>query len=280
MKNKITRMEYGKRNKKRVNIYINDEFAFSCDEEIVFKYKLEKDKEIDLQYLNEVINEDNYVKAKTSALKSIEKAHKTEKDIIDKLEKAEFNNEIIERVLEFLKGYDFIDDERFCDMFINDKIKKFGKNKIKFDLIKKGIDKKLIEAKLHKVDINLEIDTAKNLAEKKLKEINKKYGKRIVYNKVGSYLATKGYSFDIINEVLPLIINSPDTSDLDNESNKDDLDNQQLFKIGEKKYRQLLKNEKDDKKIYIKLSQFLMRKGYEWEEIKVTIKKIIGDDYE
>lgn len=280
MKNKITRMEYGKRNKKRVNIYINDEFAFSCDEEIVFKYKLEKDREIDLQYLNEVINEDNYIKAKTKALKSFERAHKTEKEIIDKLEKAEYNNEIIDRVLQFLKGYGFVDDVKYCDMFINDKIKKFGKGKIKFDLKKKGIDDKLIEEKLKAVDINLEIDVAKKLAQKKLKEINKKYGKRILYNKVASYLSTKGYSFDIINEALPLIIKSPDVSDFDNDSNKDELDNQQLVIIGEKKYRQLLKNEKDDKKIYIKLSQFLMRKGYEWEEIKVTIKKIIGDDYE
>lgn len=278
MKNRITRMEYGKRNNKRVNVYINDEFAFSCNEEIIYKYKIEKDKEVDLEYLEEVINEDNYLKAKISAMKSIERAYKTEKDIRDKLLKGEYNNETIERVIEFLKGYGFVDDEKYCNMYINDKIKKFGRSKIKYDLTKKGINEKLIEDKLEKIDINIEIDGAKKVAQKKFKGINNKYGKRVVYSKVGSYLATKGYSFDIINEILPSIIDSDDAND--NEIDDSERVNQQLLALAEKKYRQLSKNEKDNKKIYIKLSQFLLRKGYEWQEIKRIIKNIIGDDYE
>ncbi|GAA0179166.1 recombination regulator RecX [Clostridium sediminicola] len=278
MKNKITRMEYGKRNNKRVNVYINDEYAFSCNEELIYKYKLEKDKEIDAEYLEEVINEDNYLKAKISAMKSIERAYKTEKDIRDKLLRSEYNDETIERVIKFLKGYGFVDDEKYCNMYINDKIKKFGKNKIKHDLIKKGIKEKVIENKLKIINTDIEIHGAKKVAQKKLKGINNKYGKRVLYSKVGSYLATKGYSFDIINEILPPLIDTVNNDN--NESMDDEGFNHQLLQIAEKKYRQLLKNETDNKKIYIKLSQFLLRKGYDWDEIKRVIKKVIGDEYE
>lgn len=42
MMNKITNVEVQKKNKNRVNVYIDEEFAFGCDAEIVYKYGIKK----------------------------------------------------------------------------------------------------------------------------------------------------------------------------------------------------------------------------------------------
>jgi regulatory protein len=287
MKNKITKMEYGKRNKQRVNIYINGEFSFAVDEALVYQYKLEKDKVVDLESLQQIIEEDNYIKAKTTALKTIERAYKTEKEIRDKLEKNEYPEDSIERVLEFLKSYEFINDEKFTKMFVQDKIKKYGKNKIKFDLIKKGINEKVVEENLNSMNDTNEKDTAKKLAEKKLRALQGKYGEGVIYSKVANYLSSKGFSFDVINDIMPSLVKIDANEDQYTNENSEEVmelketeEINKLMEIGQKKYRVLLKSEKNEQKIYTKLSQFLLRKGYKWEIVKKTVNKIVGDDYE
>ena len=63
---------------------------------------------------------------------------------MDKLTIKEFDIKTIDRVMEFLKQYDFVDDKRFVELFIKEKIKSSGKNKIKFTLLKKCLPKELI----------------------------------------------------------------------------------------------------------------------------------------
>jgi len=41
--------------------------------------------------------------------------------------------------MEFLKQYDFVNDERFVELFIKEKISSIGKNRIKFTLLKKSL---------------------------------------------------------------------------------------------------------------------------------------------
>ncbi|MCD3298125.1 recombination regulator RecX, partial [Clostridium botulinum C/D] len=42
MERLITKIEIGKKNKNRVNIYLDEEFAFACSADLVYYYKLAK----------------------------------------------------------------------------------------------------------------------------------------------------------------------------------------------------------------------------------------------
>ena len=53
--NIITKIECGKRNKDRVNIYIDEEYAFSVDMEIVYKEGLKVKDSVDYDKLKKVI---------------------------------------------------------------------------------------------------------------------------------------------------------------------------------------------------------------------------------
>ncbi|WP_243108645.1 recombination regulator RecX [Clostridium rectalis] len=210
-KRTITKIEVQKRNKSRVNVYVDEEFLFACSAEIIYRFNLKSKSKIDIEYIGKIIEEDNYLKCKNDALKSLEKKYKTEKEIYGKLKDKGYSNDTINKVVKFLKDYNFLNDSKYADMYIKEKIRNTGKNKIKFLLLQKGIAEDIVKEKIYNIDTNIE--------------------------------------------------------------------NQVLLKLAQSKYNQIIKRESDLHKIYKKLGDFLIRKGYNFEDVKHTLNKIIKNDF-
>lgn len=86
---------------------------------------------------------------KEAALKFLRNKDKTVSEISKDLKKKNFEEEEIKAVILILAEYDLIDDERYCERFIEEgKNKKKGRNKIKYELFDKGIDKEMVLSKL------------------------------------------------------------------------------------------------------------------------------------
>lgn len=204
---KITKIEIGKRNKDRVNIYIDEEFSFACFGELVYKYGMEKGKEVNIDELKEVVQEEEYLKCKNSSLRVLERSYKSEKEIRDKLLLKEFSIGAINRTVEFLKEYNFINDEKYAQMYVKDKIKLSGKNKIKYALLKKGIHEDIINEKMESIDEDNELSVAEKLANKKYSTLCKSEDDKYkLTNKLIRFLMTKGYSYDISKSVTKKIV--------------------------------------------------------------------------
>ncbi len=199
---KITGIEIQKRNKNRVNLYVDNEYLLSLQAELVYKYNLSKNQEIDEEKLLEIARADDYEKAKNKALNSLSKVEKSEKKIREKLS-ADFDEEVIEEVVEFLKKHELVDDERFAEMIVSNDLsfKRVGKNRIKQNLYTKGIKREYIESAISDIDSDVELENAIYLAKKRLprikdKDINK------VKNKLYQHLSYKGFSYDIIKSAI------------------------------------------------------------------------------
>lgn len=206
--NKITNIEVQKKNKKRVNVYVDEEFSFACDAELVYRYKLSKGKVIDLERIRAIVNEDNLIKCKNSALRVIEKAYKTEREIVSKLTEKGYEPKVIEETLIFLKEYNFLDDRKYVDLYINDKAKTQGRNKILYTLIRKGIDENIIKQRLASIDMEDEKLAAIKLCEKKYIQISKKEeNKYILGQKLIRFIVSKGYNYELANEVVKEVLN-------------------------------------------------------------------------
>lgn len=274
--NIVTEIKTQNRNKTRVNVYINDEFSFSCSKEIIYKYGIDKGKHIDLNYIKDIIQEDNYIKCKSSALKIIERNYKTEKQINDKLVKKGYNFETVERTLKFLKEYKFVDDNKFVRLYIEEKVSNHGKNKIKYDLIRKGIKKEIIKKFLDSLDKNKYEENAVKLAQKKYDIIvRSENSMQKVYLKLGSYLVRNGYDTELTKNILRKIIKKNDLK-LQEKIYKKDTD--ALYYTAQKRYNIITRSENDVNKINRRLSQYLMRRGYLWEDIKPVLKKFLQGD--
>lgn len=200
---KITKIETGKRNKERVNIYMDNEYAFSINMELLYKFNIKVNEEFDKERLLEVIQAENLSKCKESALRIVERSYKTEKEIKDKLLLKEFDENTVEETLKFLREYGFIDDSKFVKMFVKDHIRNQGRNKIKYLLIQKGIDKSLIEEAFLDLEKEDEIERAFILGEKKYLSISKREDDDFkIKNKITRYLLGRGYDYSIAKEVI------------------------------------------------------------------------------
>jgi regulatory protein len=283
LESKITKVEIQKNNKNRVNIYIDEEFAFACDAQLVYIHNIAKGVIIEKKGLQDIINEDNYIKGKSCALHFLERSAKSAKQIIDKLTIKEFDNKTIDRVMEFLKQYEFIDDSRYVELFIKEKIKTCGKNKIKFALIKKSLPQDLIKEAINRITSEQQLETALILGEKRMITLLKSENDRKkLYKKVSDYLMRTGYDYQIVNEVLNKITETDNTGeDRDNELSKNgdtledtvEEDYIKLKELASKRYSILIKSEPQKIKLYKKLGDYLLRRGYKWDEIK----KVLGD---
>ena len=273
----ITKIEVQKNNKNRVNIYMNNEFAFACDAALVYIHNITKGATIEKQGLQDIINEDNYIKGKNCALHFLERSFKSSKQVVDKLVAKEFDSKTIDRVMEFLKQYEFVDDKRFVDLFIKEKIKTSGKNKIKFTLLKKYLPKELIQEALNEITTEQQLQTALILGEKRMMTIAKseKDSKKL-YKKTADYLVRNGYDFQIVNEVLDKITKndkSEEPSEKESSEDTSEEDYKKLQELASKRYNILIKSETQKIKLYKKLGDYLLRRGYKWDEIK----KVLGD---
>ncbi|EDS76677.1 regulatory protein RecX [Clostridium botulinum C str. Eklund] len=272
MEKTISKIEVGKKNKDRVNVFLNEEFAFACSADLVYYYKLSKGKKINEEFLEEIVSEDNYLKGKNYALKLLEKSYKTQKEITDKLVSKEYQHKAIERIIKFLKEYKFIDDDKYCTIFINEKVSSYGRNKIKYLLTQKGISDDIIEYRIRDIDEDFEKKVAYKLAEKKYRLlISSETSYKKIYKKIGDYLLNRGFDYNILNSILNNIIKPEDIK-------QEDKTKGDLKELAKKRYNIIKKSESDPIKIYKKLSAYLMRRGYLWEDIKNTLKEIVENE--
>ena len=208
---KITKIEFQKRNKDRVNVFVDEEFSFACDGELIYKFNLSKSKEVDIESLIEIINEDNFKKCKTTALRIVERSYKTQKEIKDKLILKGYDNKSIEKTIMFLKEYNFLNDDSYVDMYVKDRIRNQGKNKIKYNLLRKGVSEEVIEDKINNIDSSLEEKTAYNLCLKKYNQLIKRENDNYkLYQKLYRFLASKGYDFTCVSEIVKKVMNIND----------------------------------------------------------------------
>jgi len=204
---KITKIEIQKKNKERVNLFLDGEYAFSLSVELVYKEGLKTKDEIDSQKLKVLAERESLIRCKNSALRIIEKSYKTEKEVRDKLILKGYEENSINKSIEFLKEYNFVNDSNYTKAFISDKLKSQGSQKIKYTLIQKGISKDSIDEELSNLNKENEKNVALNIAKKKLNIIkNKENDNYKISGKLYRYLISKGYGYDVTNEVVKEIM--------------------------------------------------------------------------
>lgn len=200
---KITKIEIQKRNKERVNLFLDDEYAFSLSAELVYKEGLKVNAEIDSEKLKVLAEHEGLLRCKESALRIIERSYKTEKEVRDKLKLKGYEDISINKSVEFLKEYNFLNDIKYAKAFISDKLNSSGSQKIKYALTQKGISKDIIDEELSKLNKDNEKDAAFNIAKKKFHILKKKENDNYkISGKLYRYLVSKGYGYDVINDVV------------------------------------------------------------------------------
>lgn len=202
---KITSIEPQK-NKNRVNVYVDNVFSIGIDEELRFKYKLEVGMEVDDAFIEDILMAEEKSKALNYTLNLLSYRQRSEKEIYNSLKRKGFEESYIENAMDYCRENGYLNDKTFAESFIRDKINlnKLGPQRIKYELMLKGISKDIIDESLI-VDSDDQYDAAMELALKKLNSY-KNDDKNSIYRKLTGFLGRKGYSYDIISKVLKEIL--------------------------------------------------------------------------
>lgn len=194
---KITKLEYQKKDQNRVNVYIDDQFVAGLGQDDVLKLNLYKNKEITPEEQIKIIEDSDFGKLFNQALNFLSFRPRSEWEI-----RFKFRNEdqqMVDKILGKLKKINQVNDEEFARWFIDQRttFKPEGKRALKYELTRKGIDKKVIDRVLEE---NQESES--ELARRAIGR--KKFKSREQQTR---FLASRGFSWDtisgILGEVLP-----------------------------------------------------------------------------
>lgn len=202
----ITKIEKQANNQKRYSIYIDEKFAFGVSEEDLIYFKLKENSDITEQRYNYIMEYVIYTKAKDKAYKFLGYKARSEKEVRDKLIKENYPQEIINRIIELFKHYNYINDENYTKTYINNRIKfkPRAKRMLKYELVQKGIDNDTIENIIDSSNID-ETDIAISLLQKKLK--NKKDIEQKEKQKIYNYMLRRGFDYETINRAFKEVLN-------------------------------------------------------------------------
>src|SRR3989344_1419347 len=152
---KITRLEYQKKDPNRVNVYVDDKFVAGVDANDILKLDLFRGKEV--EDVNKIIEISDFGQLFNKALNFLSYRPRTEWEVRFKFR----GEEQLDNVIKKLKKNNQINDENFTKWFIDQRttFKPKGKRALKFELARKGIDRKITDKVLSEV-----IDSESELA--------------------------------------------------------------------------------------------------------------------
>ena len=162
------------------------------------------------------MNSDEYKRAKNAALRLLGLCDRSRKDLKDRLFKKGYPPEVIEAVLSEMESLGYIDDGRFAMRFAVDAMKRknSGPQAVISGLQKKGVTRDIIEDVVGRIFVD---DTVMAMARKALSlKLNKRLNsgcsslQRDEVRRLSDYLRRKGFSYDIIRELIREIATDDD----------------------------------------------------------------------
>ncbi len=205
----ITDIVQHKKNKKYYSIYIDGKFKFSLSEDDLIFLNLKKEQVLPQEKVDYLTQEYGLQKARNYVYSLISKKIYSENLLREKLRNKNYPDEIIEKIIDELKEYDYINDEKFIYEYAQNKIesKPMGRYRLKNELFNKKFDETLIKECIENI---YQEYNEKELAEKAIKmhfknmptEIDEKFAV-----KLKNFLLSRGFSYEIINEVISEIKN-------------------------------------------------------------------------
>jgi regulatory protein len=192
----ITAITAQKRDKKRVNIFFDGEFAFGISR-IVAAW-LQVGQNLTDEQISKLISEDQDEVAYQRAIKLITYRDRSIAEIRQSLHQKQIPEEIIENVINRLGENGLLDDKRFANLWIENRneFRPRSHRMLALELRKKGISEDIISQVLENTTADEE------LAHKAAQNQIRRYMTlewQDFRRKLGSFLARRGFSYETVD---------------------------------------------------------------------------------
>lgn len=180
----------------RYKLYLDGQYAGVYEAEILARHNLKSGDSYEEDFFKSLEIENGDYACFNRGLAAIEKSMKSEKMLKSYLKEKGYPTTCINKAVDKLKEYGYIDDDAFVESFIASYSSSKSKRKMKYDLLSKGINEDIIENKLESIEDEDERAKCMKFALKYMK--NREFdlkNKQKLYN----HLAGKGFDYDDIS---------------------------------------------------------------------------------
>lgn len=196
---KITDIVRQKRNKSRVSVFIDGEFAIGLDAVTAVGARLAIGDEVTADELKAVVEKSETNSAFERAVGYLSAAPRSRLEIYNYLKDKGYDKDICGEVLRRLGEYRYIDDRAYAESFVKSKSKKYGKLRLSAELKRKGVSAEIISDVLSgdgedDAPEYEETDGATVVARRYLKS-----HKACDALKLKRFLAGRGFTWDAVN---------------------------------------------------------------------------------
>ncbi len=209
---KITSVEPQKKNPKRFNIFLDEEFAFGADEDLVVEWRLIPGKLLDTSDVEKLLFESEVGKLMERMYRLFNLRLRSEREVRNYLKNLSYKRNIkdqeqiseaaIELLINKLKQKQLLNDEQFAKAWVEARSKKKGPRVLKQELFQKGIDREIIEEVMSNESlVDSGIQTAEKLLEKKLR-VWKSLPTIEFKKKTYEFLMRRGFSYEVVKDIM------------------------------------------------------------------------------
>jgi len=198
MGRKVTALKAQKRNSQRINVYLDDEFAFGLSR--FAAAWLQIGQELSPEKIRELQDIDAQEVAYQRALKFISYRPRSEAEVRKNLKKHDIPEEVVTEVIVRLRRSGLVDDEQFAHAWVENRstFRPRGRRALAAELRQKGVDDEAIDEVLRGLDED-------SLAYQAALKQSRKYGDlewQAFRQKLGAFLARRGFSYEVAKSVI------------------------------------------------------------------------------
>ena len=205
----ITALKAQSRDKERVNVFLDGEFAFGLV--LIHALWLKIGQHLSDEDIATLQEADTLEKAQQRALNLISYRPRSEKEVRLRLKNAEVDETSIQTVVQRLKDAGLLDDIAFSQQWVESRVRASnrGKRMIRWELKQKGVGDKEIASALEGVDDQQTAYEAATRRWPRVAALEPRERKR----KLMEFLARNGFDYDVITNAIKKVLDEHSAAD-------------------------------------------------------------------
>lgn len=214
----ITALEIQKKNKERVNVYLDGEFAFGLA--LIEAAKLRKGQTLTEADITVLRQQDTITRAVDTAARFLAYRPRSTQEIRQNLKSKDYSEIVVEEAIHRLMTLGYLDDEAFARFWLENRetFKPRGPMALRHELRQKGVEDAVIDRVLASMDTE---DSAYRAAQARLSRLRGST-QQVFQQKISSFLQRRGFNYAVSREVIDQLISEITADDPSYFSEDDD----------------------------------------------------------
>jgi regulatory protein len=197
---KITALRTGKGRSQRVNIYLDGQFAFSLDSEVVTREGLQTEQLLSGEQVEALVESDQHQRCLSAATRYLSYRPRSESELRERLRRRSFDTETTEAVISQLKEQGLVDDTAFARYWAENRESFSPRSRwlTRVELRQKGIADDIIAGAVNGIDDEASAYKAAVSRAHSLRQVGYEDFRR----RLGEYLKRRGFSYGVISHTV------------------------------------------------------------------------------